>query len=243
MKIEDAWAYVTRSDIHAISPSSGQFGTSVTITGVELLAGASNVTSITLAGVAVKSITSLSKTKIVVVADEADAAKTGDVVLTSTNGATVELTNGWKYVAPAEITGVNPEEGQIGTRVEIAGTGLLAGGSEVDSLTLAGADVQEILFANDTLIIVTAGANSTAETGTVTYVMDSKAAVEKAAMMPGPTSKRVRSILLSQTMASLRPKLSFLVPHFSVAAARLNLSRLPMHLPLSTTVLPTRRSL
>ena len=177
-KFEDGFTYVTRSDIHAISPSSGQFGTSVTITGVELLAGASNVTSITLAGVAVKSITSLSKTKIVVVADEADAAKTGDVVLTSTNGATVELTNGWKYVAPAEITGVNPEEGQIGTRVEIAGTGLLAGGSEVDSLTLAGADVQEILFANDTLIIVTAGANSTAETGTVTYVTDSKAAVE-----------------------------------------------------------------
>ena len=50
-KFEDGFTYVTRSDIHAVTPSSGQLGTTVTITGVELFAGSSNVTSITLAGI------------------------------------------------------------------------------------------------------------------------------------------------------------------------------------------------
>jgi hypothetical protein len=172
-----SFTYITVSDIHSVSPSIGQYGTKVTISGVSLQSGAT-VKSVTLAGVEVSSITSQAPTKIVVVAAVSASAKVGDVVITSANGATVDLVNGWTYVAKPVVAAISPAEGQIGTIVTITGTTLLAGGEKIASGSLAGSALQEITSSNDTHIVGVASGNLSAVAGKVSLINDQSAEIE-----------------------------------------------------------------
>jgi aspartate 1-decarboxylase len=172
---EDAWTYIVDPDIHSVTPSSGQGGTLVTIKGVELIASDS-LASVTLAGVAVREIISENNTQVVIVAgSSADSVDAGDVVLTSNSGVEVVRVDGWQYFGPGNISFISPEQGQIGTIVSIAGTGMLNGGSEIVSVTLAGSPVGEIVSSNDTLVVVKTGANISSTEGLVELVADSGA--------------------------------------------------------------------
>ena len=174
----NGFTYITQSDIHSISPANGQYGTKVTITGVELLSGSASLSSVTLAGVTVSSIVSQSVTEVVVIADSSASATVGDVVLAAPNGASLELVNGWTYVAKPVITGISPVEGQIGTVVTITGTTLLAGGASIDSAQLAGSPVQEVVSSNDTHVVVVAAGNTSLTVGKVLMVNDVDAEIE-----------------------------------------------------------------
>ena len=176
----NGFTYITQSDIHSISPANGQYGTKVTITGVELLSGSASLSSVTLAGVTVSSIVSQSATEVVVIADASASAAVGDVVLAAPNGASLELVNGWTYVAKPVITGISPVEGQIGTVVTITGTTLLAGGASIDSAQLAGSPVQEVVSSNDTHVVVVAAGNTSLTVGKVLMVNDVEAEIESA---------------------------------------------------------------
>ena len=178
--LEDAWNYTTVTDVHSVSPSQGQYGTRVTVSGVELLSGASGLNGVTLAGVAVTSIVSESKTSVVVKADTSAVAVTGDIVLTASNGAEAKVVSGWTYVAKPVITGISPVEGQIGTVVTITGTTLLAGGASIDSAQLAGSPVQEVVSSNDTHVVVVAAGNTSLTVGKVLMVNDVEAEIESA---------------------------------------------------------------
>ena len=83
-----------------VSPSSGPTlgGTTVTITGTNLCNG-SDITNVTLCGVAVTSIDSQSSTQIVVTAASGTAG-TGDVVVYSTSYGTITKTNAFTYLGP-----------------------------------------------------------------------------------------------------------------------------------------------
>ena len=98
------------SDIHRVDPPTGQDGTKVVITGVELIAGASKLSSVTLAGIDAGSITKQEATRIELVAAASPNAKRGDVVLTSENGAQIAMVNGWTYVNPPQINELDPDE-------------------------------------------------------------------------------------------------------------------------------------
>ena len=74
-------------------PSSGQFGTLVTIHGTNLLCGADAITSVTLAG-AVATIVSETNTTIVLMAP-AGSATVGAVTIVALSGGTATLALGW----------------------------------------------------------------------------------------------------------------------------------------------------
>ena len=78
-----AWSY-TFSNITSVSPANGQVGVVVTITGTDLLAGGTSLTTVTLDGTAA-TVQTESETQVVVVA-ASSAAGTGDVVLSSNSG-------------------------------------------------------------------------------------------------------------------------------------------------------------
>jgi hypothetical protein len=113
-----------------------------------------------------------------VTAASPDTAGVGDVVLVADSGAVVTLVEGWTYVEAGEITKVEPASGQIGTRVTIYGSNLLAGGDDIDSVKLAGTEVSKIVSATDDMVEVVAAASLSAE-GEVVLVADTGAVVEK----------------------------------------------------------------
>ena len=158
------WRYINQGDIDSISPSSGQVGTIVTISGANLLGGGSSATSVTLAGVAVASIRSQSNDEIVVIAF-ASSARSGDVVIIAETGSVTTQSSGWRYVSPAVITSVSPTSGQVGTVVTVVGTNLLGGAASIASATLGGVAVLSVNSSDNNQVVVVAGQRSNGTVG------------------------------------------------------------------------------
>jgi hypothetical protein len=174
VEIAAEWTYVAVGEITDVSPGKGQLNTEVTITGTDLMAGGVEIDSVTLAGVAIKELVSNSSTKVVVIAALSSNAITGDIVLTSENGAVVVLSDGFEYVAVPSFTELNPTSGQGGTEVTITGTGLFAGDDDLVNVTLNGIEATITSEADDE-VVVTVGTGSGAGTGDVVFTMSSGA--------------------------------------------------------------------
>ena len=108
--------------ISSVTPSSGQLGTIVALSGQRMLGGGSTA-SVTLAGVAAQVISAGASTTIVV-AQSSGSTGVGDVQIVSDTGAVVTLSNGFDYETAGVITTVSPPSGQVGTIVTITGTTL-----------------------------------------------------------------------------------------------------------------------
>jgi hypothetical protein len=68
------WTFLTEGDILSVVPGAGHAGTRVVVQGINLLGGATNVTSVTLKGAPVARIVRFNNTHVeVVAADAADA--------------------------------------------------------------------------------------------------------------------------------------------------------------------------
>ena len=100
VSLDDGFSYLADTDIHAIVPNVGQYATQVAIGRVNLLSGASELASLTLAVPLIRLIVAATDTAVI-----------GDVVLDAGNGATVERADEWTYVAPANIADVSPANG------------------------------------------------------------------------------------------------------------------------------------
>ena len=88
----------------------------------------------------------------------ASAAKTGDVVITADTGGTITLQDGWEYLEPGKIESITPDQGQVGTRIVIKGSRLLAGGVSLATLELAGISAADITSVSDDTIEAIAAA-------------------------------------------------------------------------------------
>lgn len=174
----DAYTSVAAGEIADVEPTSGQDGTVVTLSGSGMFGGGSGVVQVTLAGVEAAISNGASATSIEVIAAAPDSSGSGDVVLIADTGAIVTLENGWKYVDAGEITEISPASGQVGTRVTIYGTNMLGGGVTIDSVKLAGVEVDEIVSSSDEKVEVIAAASVFAE-GEVILVSDTGAVTEK----------------------------------------------------------------
>lgn len=82
--------YLQPGVISSVSPATGQAGTSVTIVGQRLLGGGAFVSSMTLAGVAVMTVVSVTNTQIVVRAGAALPARRATLSLCPTRGLVCE---------------------------------------------------------------------------------------------------------------------------------------------------------
>ena len=124
-----------------------------------------------LAGVAAVVVVSVPATNSQVVVTALDGVGRRDVVVTSNTGVNVRLVNGWTY---SQITSVTPSFGQRGTVVTIVGIRLLAEGSSVSSVSLAGVPVSQIVSADASTIVVVTWSHvvDANMTGAVTVTVD-----------------------------------------------------------------------
>ena len=165
--------------VTAVSPSVGQRGTVVSITGVGLLAGESSsqpLQSAQLNGVNVEDEVTLTDTHIVFTAPSSLVATgSGDISYTVADGGCVTITDSWSYMQPGIVTDVMPLQGVHGSYVTIRGEGLLQGGSTVIEVTVAGVSVMEIIVGKDDFIQVRLGRSAETVAG---FISDSGALLE-----------------------------------------------------------------
>ena len=147
------FTYLVRGVISSVSPNTGQDGSSVVISGLRLLGGGSSITSVTLAGVPVVSITSFSDSSVVVETAFSASAGPGAVTLTADTGAVITLSNGFTYLLPGQISSVTPSFGQRGTLVEVLGTRFFADGASVVSATLASTPATAVENSNTRVLL------------------------------------------------------------------------------------------
>ena len=91
--------------INSATPSSGQFGTRVTLVGTDLLCGGSSITSVMLAGVAAM-VESVSNTSIVCVAQNGTAG-VGNISIAADTGGTAIMANGWTQLVQGIVFSLN----------------------------------------------------------------------------------------------------------------------------------------
>ena len=161
------FTYLVPGAIDSVTPMIGTEGTMVTIRGSNLLGGGSNVSIVTLDGIAANLI-SYDIENITVKAGKGNvSAVQGDVVIVSNTGSIVTSIGSWMYEELGNITSITPSSGQQGVIVEINGTSFLgSSGFNVSNVTLAGIQ-GTILEQNDTMIIVEAKYSETGLTGPV----------------------------------------------------------------------------
>ena len=125
-----AWEYLVPSVLSTVTPSVGQYGTVVIISGARLFGGGTKLTKVSLAGVSAK-ILQQKDDEIVVQAQYSNATLAGQVLLVSDTGAFTTKDTAWSFATRGSITKVVPASGQHGTNVVITGTNLRGHGTKI----------------------------------------------------------------------------------------------------------------
>ena len=171
------FSFVRPGQITAISPARGQYGTVVTIKGMDLLQGSLDVSSVLLAGVEAVILGTPNSTSIQVKAGPGSLV-TNSVSVVLTSGAMISSnTLQFEYIAAGAITMVLPPSGTVGTIVNIYGTNLQGGGTHTSQVILDGVPAS-IVFDSNTHINVTAGlGNATGVPGQVIIISNTGSTV------------------------------------------------------------------
>ncbi len=173
----------TIANVDSISPTRGQVGTIVTIRGLGLLSGTTSGTvSALLSGVAASVIRS-SSTEVILQAGEPPISR--PVIINATTGATeappqyygveggvlilvrnpygtssdffnVSTATGWQLEVSGMINNTYPIFGQVGTRITISGTNLLAYGTGLTHVTVGGVNATILDGASNSLVLINA---------------------------------------------------------------------------------------
>ena len=162
--------------VNNISPQSGTRGTRVTLMGIGLLAGGTNITSATIAGI-LASVQSMNSTVVSFIAGASTSSSNASNITYFVNtGAIVQIQNIWSYIEPGEITSVTPSTGTMGTIVSIVGNGLFGGGSRVVAVFLNSQMTTDIRdnFANFVQVVAPSGTGS----GNIRIISDTQAITE-----------------------------------------------------------------
>ena len=171
--VAKAWSYLHPGSIDSVSPLTGSLGTIVTLRG-QWLIGGGRVALVTLAGARTRILQPLSNETFVrvQVIENAPSTTSGGITIVSTTGALLNSTStNWTWYN-VQVTTVTPSQGQAGTRVKIAGRGLLAGEDPstqpLQSVTLSGvqANLAQAKI-SDALIEIQAGGGNPSGAGDV----------------------------------------------------------------------------
>jgi hypothetical protein len=162
-----------------VTPQRGTRGTLVTLTGVELLAGGTNITSVTLAGVPATVQNSNSTSVSFRAGALSGSSNLSSIEYMMDTGAIVTAPDSWRYIEPGVITSVTPSSGAMGTIVSICGNNLLGGGARVMSVVLNSRMAFNIIESFDTYIrVVAAGSTGPLQPGSVQVISDTMAITE-----------------------------------------------------------------
>lgn len=177
----DGWTYVEPGNISAVIPPEGQFGTEIVITGAGLLSGGTSISMAHIDNIAAYDIISSNDTKVVIRAGSppsSQAFATESFTLVSDFGGTLVFDFPWNYLMQSNITNVTPDSGIGGSSVELRGTNLLGGGTEIFEVQTNGISATSIdPDSNDTSVRFTAGFNPSGinSTGDIVVTSDSGA--------------------------------------------------------------------
>ena len=157
------WRYVAPASSLVVSPTFGQYGTVVSISGFNLLGGAlpSDPITVKLAGVSVFNISYSSDILILVVAGVSGATSNGSVEIITLTGSMVTILTSFQYLTLGVINTVLPASGQTGSLVTISGTNMLSGGATIRTVILAGVSTSAIVFADNSVIMAIASRSPT----------------------------------------------------------------------------------
>lgn len=181
VEISNAWSYQAPVSITNVSPSSGYFNTLVTIQGSEFQVNAVTVTAVYLAGIET-TIEFQSNTMLRVRISQdnpSDSDLDGPISIITDSGSfySSEREVNFTYIG-VQIRSVSPQSGTRGTLVTLTGVGLLAGGANITSATLAGVPAT-VQSSNSTMVSFTAGTlASSSNLGSIEYMVDTGARVQ-----------------------------------------------------------------
>eukprot|EP00698_Gefionella_okellyi_P018872 TRINITY_DN5710_c0_g1_i4.p1 TRINITY_DN5710_c0_g1~~TRINITY_DN5710_c0_g1_i4.p1 ORF type:complete len:2265 (+),score=623.94 TRINITY_DN5710_c0_g1_i4:331-6795(+) len=134
------FTYRVKPALSSAAPSNGPAagGSVVLITGSNQLGLGSDITSVTVNGVA--ATLSTQTTSSITVTTAASSPATGNVVVTSTSFGAATLSNGFTYNVVPAINNLVPNTGRYdgSNHVTINGVGFLGSGSDINSVTFAG---------------------------------------------------------------------------------------------------------
>ena len=176
--LSNNFSYVQVS-IDGVDPQMGQRGTRVTVSGLGVLLGATNVSTFWLGNVEA-TVVGLNDTSITVSAAAFPMqTNLSDVTYIMNTGAAVTIPNSWRYITPGEILSVTPTEGNMGTLVTITGNNLFGGGGQAETVILNSVPATEIVVNFDNLIQVLAGPSTIMlAPGNVQVISDTGAVTE-----------------------------------------------------------------
>lgn len=154
------WRYGVEPSLTKATPSSGQAGTTVVLSGKNLLGTGKRLKSVTLGGVPVLEIVEQSSSTVTVVADNGNPGP-GEIVVTAETGESCSLAGGWELVGEGFIDSITPSSGVGGTAVVIEGQGLRSiAGIDVTQVTLNGVPVNSFKVVSDEKITAVVGPSS-----------------------------------------------------------------------------------
>jgi hypothetical protein len=171
---ENGFTYDEPSAIERITPTFGQQNTEISIFGSGLRGKSTAVISVTLSNLDA-TIVSQNDTVIVVNAANSGDNSGSDIIVTASNGAITLGENLWTYVSEGVIDTVTPENGQQGTKVTLAGSSLLANGSSIVRVDLAGLDAEIDSDANDEIVVIAGDGDAGA--GDIVLYADTQATI------------------------------------------------------------------
>jgi len=177
----NGWTYVKNGRIDSISPAFGQYGTRINISGEALLLGAVSLSHVTIGGILVN-VTEASNTLISGTAGNplSNSSFAGTISIMSSDGSILITNHTWAYADQGVIHQFTPITGSNSEIIRITGTNLLGSGRKIVKVTTAGIEVSEIVFQNNTLVVVRSGILKVAQTltGPIVLTADTGAIVE-----------------------------------------------------------------
>ena len=165
VRIPSRWQYVPPGVITGVSPSEGNRGTVVTVTGSRMFGGGDRTTMVLLNNIPASEILVSDENLVQVVAGASEnALSPGTVQVIANTGAFTESqlsTASFTYLEPGSVT-FNPPQGQNGTRVTLSGL-RFHNGEGVRRVTLAGVEATIEGTPTSTSVTVRAGRPSRLE--------------------------------------------------------------------------------
>jgi len=174
------WSFLVEGQVTSVTPTRGHIGTFVTLTGFNLLGGG-NITSVYLDGVSTDILNSTNDTvclRVHIDTQHRSGYIPGEVILNIDTGAIVSAAPNVNFTfhQTGLVTGFFPLTGREGTYVTITGINLLALGSKIIRVTIAGVDVPQNSIQyngnNVNRVLVRAGLSNTTSIGNIQLFID-----------------------------------------------------------------------
>ena len=141
------------------SPIHGQEGVYVTVTGLNISSVYDPIVNASIANVKIIGITRINDSMVILRAGKGEVNVTGGITLLSQTGQVVfsKTLYNFTYDQPGEILSISPNVAVEGEVVRIQGHNLFSSESFINSISLAGSQVQKMIVISESEVLVIAG--------------------------------------------------------------------------------------